>query len=227
MTDAQRTDIATSLEAMPQVEEVFYETQEEAYEHFQRAVPRPARPGRERHADALPESFRVKLNDPTQFEVVAEALQGRPGSGRSRTTATARRPLRVLKGLRDAALVIAVVQLVAATLLIGNTIRVAAFSRRRETGIMRLVGASKLYIQLPFLLEGMLAGLVGAGLGLGLIFAGKMLVLDRTLRPLFRSGVIPSVTTDDILAISPYLLAIGVGISGLASLVTLRRYIKV
>ena len=72
-------------------------------------------------------------------------------------------------------------QVLAAALLISNTIRVAAFSRRRETGIMRLVGASNLYIQLPFLLEGAIAGLVGAVLASGVLIAIKQFFIDARL----------------------------------------------
>ena len=91
----------------------------------------------------------------------------------------------VLNRLQLLALIIAAVQVLAAVLLISNTIRVAAFSRRRETGIMRLVGASNLYIQLPFLLEGVLAGLVGAAFASGALLALKEFLIDRQLRPTF------------------------------------------
>src|SRR5207245_2878340 len=98
--------------------------------------------------DALPESFRVKLKDPKQFDVVASAFQDRPGVDTVKDLKKVLDPLfKVLGAFQRTAVWVAIIQLIAAILLISNTIRVAAFSRRRETGIMRLVGASNLYIQ--------------------------------------------------------------------------------
>jgi cell division transport system permease protein len=177
-------------------------------------------------ADALPESFRVKLEDPTQFAVVADAFASRPGVEEVQDQkALLEGFFNVLNKLQLIALIIAGVQVVAAVLLISNTIRVAAHSRRRETGIMRLVGASNLYIQLPFLLEGVLAGLVGAGLAAGALVAVKVVLVDGQLRPNF--PVIAFVGWDDVLAIVPWLFLTGVLLAGLASFVTLRRHLRV
>ena len=126
--------------------------------------------------DALPESYRVKLKDPKQFDVVATAFQDRPGVDTVQDLKKLLDP--VFKVLDGAAARSPWSSRASAAsrpiLLISNTIRVAAFSRRRETGIMRLVGASNLYIQLPFLLEGALAGLVGRVLACGLVAAGQV-----------------------------------------------------
>lgn len=228
VTDPQRQEITQVLGQLPLVQRVTYESKAEAYRRFKLQFQDQPDLLANVTEDALPESYRVKLTDPTQYDVVASAVKDLPGVGQ---VVDYRKFLddlfAILKGLHDAALATALVQLLAATLLIGNTVRVAAFSRRRETGVMRLVGATRLYIQLPFLIEGIVAGVLGALIGIGLIFLGKAVVLDRTLRPLFRSGVIPSVSTGDILAISPYLLGIGILISGLASLLTLQRYIRI
>ena len=113
-------------------------------------------------ADQMPESFRVKLKDPEQFAIVATAFAGRAGVEQVQDQkALLEKFFRVLNGLKAGAWGLALIMIVAAVLLIANTIRVAAFSRRRETGIMRLVGASSFSIQLPFLLEGAIAGLIG------------------------------------------------------------------
>ncbi len=228
VTDPQRQEITSVLGSLPLVQDVVYESKAEAYRRFQLQFQDQPDLLSNVTEDALPESYRVKLTDPTQYDVVASAVRDLPGVGE---VVDYRKYLddlfAILNGLRTAAFATALVQLVAAVLLIGNTVRVAAFSRRRETGVMRLVGATRLYIQLPFLLEGIVAGLLGAGLAIGLIDLGKVLVLDRTLAPLFRSGVIPSVSGADILSISPYLIGLGVVISGLASLITLQRYLRV
>jgi cell division transport system permease protein len=211
---------------MPEVQTVYYESQDEAYEQFRRQFEDSPDLVENVTADALPESFRVKLEDPTQFAVVAEAFASRPGVEEVQDQkALLEGFFNVLNKLQLIALIIAAVQVVAAVLLISNTIRVAAYSRRRETGIMRLVGASNLYIQLPFLLEGVLAGLVGAGFASAALVAVKVVLVDGQLRPNF--PVIAFVGWDDVLAIVPWLFLTGVLLAGLASFVTLRRHLRV
>ena len=226
VTDEQREELRTDLQAMPEVQTVYYESQEEAFEQFREQFEDSPDLVENVTAEALPESFRVKLEDPTQFEVVAAAFESRPGVEEVQDQkALLEGFFNVLNKLQLIALVIAGVQVVAAVLLISNTIRVAAYSRRRETGIMRLVGASNLYIQLPFLLEGVLAGLVGAGFAAGALVAVKVFLVDGQLRPSF--PVIAFVGWDDVLAILPLLFLTGVLLAGLSSFVTLRRHLRV
>ena len=226
VSDAQRAELEADLRAMPQVDEVFYESQQDAYEHFQEQFADSPDLVENVTADVLPESFRVKLDDPTQFAVVAEAFVNRPGVEEVQDQkALLEGFFSVLNKLQLLALIIAGVQVLAAVLLISNTIRVAAYSRRRETGIMRLVGASNLYIQLPFLLEGVLAGLVGAAFASGALVALKEFLIDRQLRPTFEFTAF--VGWDDVLAILPILFLTGALLAGLSSFVTLRRHLRV
>ena len=226
VTDEQRAELEADLLAMPEVDEVFYESQQEAYEHFQEQFADSPDLVENVTADVLPESFRVKLDDPTQFSVVADAFVDRPGVEEVQDQkALLEGFFSVLNKLQLLALIIAGVQVLAAVLLISNTIRVAAYSRRRETGIMRLVGASNLYIQLPFLLEGVLAGLVGAALASGSLLALKEFLIDRQLRPAFRFTAF--VGWGDVLAILPVLFLTGALLAGLSSFVTLRRHLRV
>ncbi len=226
VTPQQRDELQADLEAMPEVQTVYYESQEQAYAQFKEQFKDSPDLVENVTADALPESFRVKLRDPTQFEVVASAFADRPGVEEVQDQkALLEGFFNVLNKLQLIALIIAAVQVVAAVLLISNTIRVAAFSRRRETGIMRLVGASNLYIQLPFLLEGVLAGLVGAGFAVGALVALKAVLVDGQLRPNF--PVIAFVGWGDVLSIVPWLLLTGMLLAGLSSFVTLRRHLRV
>lgn len=226
ITQTQRDELLADLEAMPEVETVFYESQEEAYEHFQEQFEDSPELVESVSADALPESFRVKLVDPTQFEVVASAFEQRPGVEEVQDQKALLRPFfNTLNEIQWTALIIAIAELLAALLLISNTIRVAAYSRRRETGIMRLVGASNLYIRLPFLLEGVLAGLVGAVIATGGLVAIKAYVIDTRLRPRFQ--IFPFVSWADVLAIVPWLFLTGVLLAGLSSFITLRRHLRV
>ncbi len=228
ITDGQRSEVRSVLEAQPLVQQVIYESKQEAFRRSQQQFADQPELLANVTEDALPESFRVKLRDPTQYDVVASAVRGLPAVDQVVDYREFLDGLfRILDGLRNAALATAGIQLVAATLLIANTVRVAAFSRRREIGVMRLVGATRLYIALPFLLEGVLAGLVGALLGVGLLLLGKRFLLDTKLAGLFESGVIPSVSVGDVLAQAPVLAGLGIGVSGLASLLAVRRYTRV
>lgn len=226
VTQTQRTELEDELRAMPQVQQVFYESQEQAYEQFREQFKDSPDLVENVTAEALPESFRVKLRDPTQFEVVASAFTGRPGVEEVQDQKELLEGFfNVLTKMQQIALVIAGVQLVAALLLISNTIRVAAFNRRRETGIMRLVGASNLFIRLPFLLEGVLAATVGAALASGALVALKAVLIDGQLRPNF--PVIAYVSWTDVLLILPYLFGTGILLAGLSSFVTLQRHLRV
>jgi cell division transport system permease protein len=226
VTEEQRSELLADLRATPQVQEVFYESQEEAFQRFQEQFEDSPDLVENVTPDALPESFRVKLEDPTQFEVVASAFRDRPGVEEVQDQkALLQDFFNLLNKLQLVALIIAAVQVVAAILLISNTIRVAAFSRRRETGIMRLVGASNLYIQLPFLLEGVLAGIVGAAFATGALVALKALLIDGQLKPTFEFTAF--VGWDDVLSIVPWLFLTGVLLAGLSSFITLRRHLRV
>lgn len=224
VTDEQREQIEADLNAQPQVEEVFYESQTDAYERFQEQFENSAIVNNVT-AEQLPESFRVKLEDPEQYAIVASAVQGQPGVDEvADSRALLDRFFTVLNGLRNGALFIAVVAVVAMVLLIANTVQVAAYSRRRETGIMRLVGASNLYIQLPFILEGALAGLIGSAVASSAMFGGAW-VLQTKAAPSFPFTNFVGYGTAT--QISLILVLAGVGLSVLTSYVALRRYMRV
>ena len=226
VTAAQRDQIRADLESLrPLVQEVYYESKEEAYERFREQFANS--PIVENvTAEALPESFRVKLADPTQYDVVASAFAGRPGIEQvNDQRQILDKFFSLLNGLQAVALIIAVVMLVVTVLLIVNTMRVAAFSRRRETGIMRLVGASNFYIQLPFLLEAAVAAALGAGLAVVGLVAVKSFVIDRVLAPSFQFTAF--VGWDAVVAIAPIMLVTGIALASVAAFFTLRKYLRV
>lgn len=157
---------------------------------------------------------------------MVSAVAGLPGVQEVTDQRQLLEPLfQTLDGVQVSAFAITLIQVVAAVLLIGNTIRLAAFSRRRETGIMRLVGASNFYIQLPFILEAAIAGLLGSLFGVIALFFGVELVVGRFIAPnlQFTSWV----DSSDVWSAVPWLLLAGVVISVVASFVTLRRYLRV
>lgn len=225
VTQEQREEIRTDILALPEVEDVFYESKDDAYTRCLDQFKSNPTIREQCSADVLPESFRVKLENPEEFEVVTSAFEERAGVDQ---VVNQREVLdkffRALRRIQFGAGLFAFVSFVSTVLLVFNMIRVAAFNRRRETGIMRLVGASNLYIQLPFLLEGAFAGLIGASAAVGLLAVFKVLVMDG-----FKEDF--SFTTligwSAFWSRVPQLMLIGVALASLASYLTLRRYLRV
>jgi cell division transport system permease protein len=131
---------------------------------------------------------------------------------------------RLLDGARTAVVGIAAFLLIAAILLVANTIRLSAFNRRRETSIMRLVGASNFYVQLPFLVEGMIAGLIGWLVATGLLIGVKSILMS-TLQSVFPYGV--TLSTTDLVEVIIVAMITALLICGSTSFLTLRRYLRV
>jgi cell division transport system permease protein len=226
VTQEQRLELGKSLRATPQVQDVFYESKQDAYKRFKEQFKDSPDLVNNVSADALPESYRVKLKDPEQFDVVATGFRDQPGVDSVQDLKKLLMPVfNVLGVFQSAAWFVAGLSLLSAVILISNTIRVAAFSRRRETGIMRLVGASNLYIQMPFLLEGALAGLAGAGAACGLVALGKWYFIDHKLRPLVKFTNF--IGWEDVFGAVPAILLAGILLSSLASFFTLRRHLRV
>ncbi|ATE52662.1 MULTISPECIES: permease-like cell division protein FtsX [Actinosynnema] len=219
--------LRTKLEGTSGVESVVYENREQGYERFktifeaQPELVKLARP------EAIPATFRVKLEDPERADVIVKAFSGEAGvKSVSDQGEFLSRLFDVLNGVRDGALGLAALQAFAALLLISNTIQVSAFTRRTEVGIMRLVGATRWYTQLPFLIEAVVAGIIGAVLGVACLMLFKVTALDSVLGDLFTSGILPQLGMLDIMVISPILLGVSVLISALTGYVTLRLYVR-
>ena len=220
----QRLGIKSDLEALPVVQSVFYESQSEAYTRFQERF-KDSAIAQNVTADQLPESFRVKLKDPTQYAVVVSAFSGRPGVDIVQDQRSIlEKFFKLLNVLRNGALLVGLFSVLTAGLLISNTLRIAAFNRRRETGVMKLVGASSWSIQLPFLLEGIFSALIGWVFATGLL-AGLKSVVDSKVAPLLTFTNFFG--WNEVWIASAWLLLAGLGVSTVASAVTLRRYLKV
>jgi cell division transport system permease protein len=225
VSQAQRDQIQGDLRGMPEVANVFYESKQQAYTRFKEQFKESAIADNVT-ADQMPESFRVKLKDPEKFPIVATAFAGRDGVEQVQDqNALLEKFFRVLNYLKAGAWGLALIMIVVAVLLISNTIRVAAFSRRRETGIMKLVGASSFSIQLPFLLEGAIAGLIGALMASGAIALFQSQVVERVARPAF--PFTDFVGGADFWYTVQYIIPVGVALAALASFLTLRKYLRV
>ncbi|MBZ4020003.1 permease-like cell division protein FtsX [Streptomyces purpurogeneiscleroticus] len=224
-TTQQKNDIRAELNRLPIVEKVQYESSDQAYKHYKEQFGDTPVAGLVT-PDQLPESFRVKLKDPTKFAVIKSAFSERPGVQEVQDQRDTVEPLfNLLNGMNIAALCVMGLMLVVALLLIVNTVRVSAFSRRRETGIMRLVGASSFYIQMPFILEAAIAGLIGAAFACVLIVGGKFILVNNWLAE--KIQVINFIGWDSVVAVLPLVLLIGLLMPALAAFFALRKYLKV
>jgi cell division transport system permease protein len=224
-TLAEKNQIAADLRALPQVQKVYYESQAQAYLHFRQDFSRdPSFTNLVTRAE-IPDSFQVKLrNAQADFNIVAGTVQGRPGVDQIvNDSSILAKFYKLLDGARNAVVIIAIVLIIAAVLLVANTIRLSAFNRRRETAIMRLVGASNFYVQLPFLVEGVIAGMFGWLLAAALLIAVKQLGLD-TLQQYFPYNIQLSAT--DLVEVILLAMVMGVVLCGATSFLTLRRYLR-
>ena len=208
-----------------EVTKTYFESKQDAFATFQEDYP-DGYQGTQFTVDDMQASFRLKLDDPTHYQVVADVLEGRDGVEVVQDQRAVFEPVFLaLNRLSLLAGGLAVVMLAAAVLLITTTIRLSAVSRRRETGIMRLVGASNLFVQLPFLLEGAIAAVVGALLAVGGLWLGvRYLVTDWLEKSV---NWVAYVDTGDVLQVAPLLLAVAVGLAVVSSVVTLNRYTRV
>ena len=226
ITDGQRASLDAALTASPLVRDKVYETKAQALARFRKmfqdspALVDAVRP------DSLPESFRVRLKDPEAYDEFNRQLTGRPGI---QLIVDQREVLekvfRVFSSIQMLALIIASVMAIAGLLLVGNMIQVAAYSKRREVAVMKLVGASNWFIQAPFVLEAMAAGLAGSLLAFGGLYAGKVLLLEGPLRAL--SEMMTPIPNGNLWLMLPLLAAAGAGTSGVAAWITLRFHIRV
>ena len=176
---AQKETIRQVIESNPETAQIFYESKEEAFEEFKKAyADSPIQDTLT--VDQMQDSFRVKLKNPNNYQGLVSEVQTLKGVQTVQDLHTYLDPIFAwLNALRWGTIGMSALLLLAAALQIGNTIRMAAFARRRELGIMRLVGAGNWYIMLPFLLESLFAAIVGALLAGVTLAAGVYFVIMR------------------------------------------------
>jgi cell division transport system permease protein len=208
----------------PYVASVTFETPEDAYARFQdefagNSVVELAT------IDSFGSNFRVKLNDPNESEVIIDSVSGMPGVDEVRDQRALLQPIfDVMNAASYTAVGIAALMLVTAVLLISTTIRLSAFSRRRELAIMRLVGASNRFIETPFILEGVLASLIGSVLASAAVVAIVQFFVGGYLAENFTDYSFIGV--QDALLVAPILIGVGAVLAGLSASVAIRRYLK-
>lgn len=230
VTQAQRDQIDSDLDGLsPLVANYWFESNEEAYERFREQfrnstvldnVPR----------EAIPESFRVQLSDPQKYDVVSAAFEGAPGV----ESVEDQRELidklfAFLNVVSLASVALAAAMVICSVLLISTTIRLTAWSRRRETGIMRLVGASAFTIHAPFIAETVIATLIGSGMAIALLYSMVEFGVSGFLTELLagESGLVALVGVADVWLMAPLLVGGAVALATVTSWLALRRYVQV
>jgi cell division transport system permease protein len=226
ISPTQQQHLDGLIRNMPEVATVDYESKAEAYQRAKEVIFRnEPEVIRNVSPDAFPASFRVKLEDPKQFRVVDARLQGQSGIDQIVDHRDLlQRLFSVTAVFRVGMFAVAVIMLVSAAALIGNTVRMAVFARRKEIGIMRLVGATNWHIRVPFLIEGIIEGLLGAAAAIVALFIMKVWFFDD-IREKVR--FLPWLGTQDVVAAVPYLLIAGVVVAAVASLMAMRRFLEV
>lgn len=225
-TPAETAAIKQELQSDPAVQSVAYVSEREQYRRaLQTLSPRIAKLTR---VGQLPASFTVKLADLRRdYTAFAETFSSKPGvSGVTNRIDAIRKLLNLIDGVRLFSIAIAVVVLIASVLLIANTIQVAAAQRRNETSIMRLVGASRWMTELPFMLETIIATVLGGLVAVGLVALGKYYLLGSVFELQVENDVVPNLNVNDVLVASGVGIIGGIVVAAITAFATLRLYVR-
>lgn len=227
-TQNQIDDVELALEEDPEVARFTFLTQDDAFEEFKRLFQDDSLAENITPAD-LPTSFRVVPVEPELTEDIAARFESRPGVDVVRTAGEqVKNVLDATRILRYGIYVLSGALLLASLFLIVNTIRLATFARRREIEVMKLVGAGNWFVRVPFLAEGLVQGVVGAGIGFGGVYLFQRLVfgdspkqhLGKLLENFYASSA-------DAVQIGLLCLVIGAVIGICGSWLGLRKYLNV
>jgi cell division transport system permease protein len=231
LDDATQNEIKaleTQISQMPEVEQVFFVSKEQAFEDFKKIYEDQPEFWQNLPKDALPASFRIKLEDANFAQTVAARIEGAPGVDEVRDGGEfIRRLLQVNSLLRTITFVMSLILMGAAAALIANTIRVAIYARRDEIGIMKLVGATNWFIRIPFMLEGVFAALVGALISGGIVLAANALLFSRIGDTLNFLGQALSFSGGEIGTVLLVLVGVGSLVGLIGSTMALRRFLEV
>ena len=226
VTPAERNALQTQLQSNPMVTSVQYISEAESYRRGKEVLPADEaafiEPG------DLPALFVVKLKDTkTDYEPVAKQFVNAPGvDGVQNQSDSLKTLLTIFDKARIGAAVAAVGIMICALLLMANAIQVAATQRRNETGIMRLVGASRWMTQLPFMIEAVIASVIGGILAIILDYIGKQLILDGIFKQQVQSDVLPQLSTNDVLIAGGIGAIGGIVLAAITAYLTLRLLVR-
>lgn len=228
VTDKQRAAIEATLKSetlAPHIKQFFFEDEQTAYANFKQQF---ADSDFVNYVDAdqLGDTYWVSLNDPSESAIISQAFADTAGvKSVTDQRAYLDQIFRILNGASLAAVSVAALMLLCAVLLISTTIRLSAFARRKELGIMRFVGASNAYIQTPFVLEGIASALIGSVLaGAALVLGVKYFVRGYLVDAM---PYVSFINVSDALLVWGIVIALGVILAGFSSALAIRRYLRV
>lgn len=218
--------IKQALEKHPAVSSQVFVNQDQAYEKAKQLFKDQPEITDAVSKNAFPASMQVQLKDPTRSDVLIRDFKDMPGVSRIHDDSQV--VDKIVDGLnvfRNIAFIVAIVLLIAAILLISNMIQISAYTRRTEVGIMRLVGATRWYTQLPFLIEAMVAGLIGSVVAIAGLF-GLQQVVPSTFAKQMDAVISFPGSAFTLLTVAPAMIAVSLIISAVVSYVTLRLYVR-
>ena len=196
VTTTAHKQLQESLESYPEVRLVDYFSKSEAKEEFQTLFKDQPELLAEVDFEILPSSLRINLNDPSDYTLIIERLEGNPAVKEIRSSGEAiERLLSLTDTLVISASAFALLIGFAAFILIINTLRLAAYSKRKEIKIMRLLGASSTYIRLPFTLEAVVESLIGTSIAVGFGWA----VIEYSKNSIVAESIFDITISDDYL----------------------------
>lgn len=219
--------VRDTLQADSEVEQVTFRSREQSYQRFvelfQDSEPELVR---ETAPDALPAALHVRLKDPTNTAPLDKVRDMPQVAVITDQADTVRSAAGTLNTFRNAAFAVAAAQALAAVFLIANMVQLAAYNRREQIGIMRMVGASRWFTQAPFVLEAVLSVLIGAVLATVGVWAGKQFVVDPMLGDLYSSQLIARVPDSAVWTVMPLVGLVAMVLGGIAAQVALRSYVR-
>ena len=233
VTDTQMRDIENAIEASPEVSSYDFQSKEEGFEKAQEIYSDEVFSGPDPviRVEHWPAAYWVTLEDPDEADGVKSAVAGLDGvSGVKDQREELGQIFGIMEALKYGSWIGSGFLLLAALLLVANTIRLAALARRREIGIMRLVGASTLYITLPFLLEALVTAVIGVGLAAGALAAFMQFAIDEGLETTV--SFLPWIDWTDYVqsligTLPPGIALLGPALTLIPTLLLTRKYIKV
>src|SRR5207248_6941366 len=214
------------LRAMPEVKKVSFVPKQEAYDEFRKMFSNSPDMLESLSADKMPPSYRVVPTQAEEVDLIGNRFKNRGGV---LDVVFARDTVKALLSVtRYAQLLIwsvAIVLLVAASLLILNTIRMAIYARRREVAVMKLVGATNWFIRVPFMFEGLVQGLIGAAAAFGVVFVVRNFAQHAVRHvELFHEF---AVSTSEVIGTGIFLIVVGMIVGALGSAIAVSRFLDV
>lgn len=219
--------VMDALDGAEGVESVTYRSRQQSYERFVEVFKdTDPRLVEETSSDALPAAVHVRLTDPLDTTPLDPIRDNEHVLDVVDQVDDLRGATDNLDSIRNATFLLAGVQLLTAIFLIANMVQIAAYNRRDEMAIMRMVGASRWYTQGPFIIEAVLSTLIGSLFATAGLFLGKEFVVDRALRGLYDAQLIAPITAADIWVVMPVVALVGMLFAGVIAQITLRFYVR-